>query len=73
LVFGGFSDWYLPSRNELIQLYRNRLLLGMTEAAGYWSSSDFDPNTAIWITFYGGTPYGGNKNTSWRVRAVRSF
>ena len=41
LVFGGFDDWFLPSRAELDQMYGNlkRRNLGDFKNGYYWSSS----------------------------------
>jgi len=39
---GGYSDWYLPSKDELAKLYLNKALIGgfaTTGDAAYWSSS----------------------------------
>ena len=39
---GGFTDWYLPSKDELNKLYQNRAAIGNFATSGiaaYWSSS----------------------------------
>jgi hypothetical protein len=39
---GGYSDWYLPSKDELAKLYQNRVAIGNFATSGiaaYWSSS----------------------------------
>jgi hypothetical protein len=39
---GGYSDWYLPSKDELNKLYQNRAAIGNFATSGiaaYWSSS----------------------------------
>ena len=39
---GGYSDWYLPSKDELAKLYQNRAAIGNFATSGlaaYWSSS----------------------------------
>jgi hypothetical protein len=36
---GGFTDWFLPSIDELNQLYINRALIGNLTGRVYWSSS----------------------------------
>ena len=42
LVFGGFDDWFLPSKAELDQMYGNlkRRNLGDFKNGYYWSSTD---------------------------------
>lgn len=83
---GGQSDWYLPSIQELNMLWNNYFNVSMTfsqipattqmDPSGYWSSSEYDINSAWGMAFDSGTTYANstyNKNTSKRVRAVRSF
>ncbi len=36
-----YSDWFLPSKEELNQLYINRTTIGNFTAAPYWSSSEY--------------------------------
>ena len=35
---GSFSDWYLPNRAELVQVYNNRVTVGGFVSAQYWQS-----------------------------------
>ncbi|MDR2691258.1 MAG: DUF1566 domain-containing protein [Dysgonamonadaceae bacterium] len=43
LTTGGYSDWYLPSIDELTELYRQRAVVGgFNETKTYWSSSAID-------------------------------
>jgi hypothetical protein len=76
LVLNGYSDWYLPSRDEL-QLMYNRLHtqgLGGFANTWYWSSSQDGPNLAWLMGFYLGDVFSSNKNDNHRqVRAVRAF
>jgi len=72
---GGFSDWYLPSKDELNKLYLNRVAIGGFIINHYWSSTK-DGGSYAWMeTFTNGGPF----YTSYRhdytisVRAVRSF
>ncbi|MDO9261891.1 MAG: DUF1566 domain-containing protein [Flavobacteriaceae bacterium] len=73
LNFGGYSDWYLPSLNELYQLYLNRILIGGFSDAQYWSSSEGTSWYSYTINFVGGASHYPNKNLIYRVRAIRSF
>ncbi len=74
---GGYSDWYLPSRDELVQLYTNRIAIGGFSVSGgwqYWDSSEIDSVSASCVNFTTGTMTGSyTKNATLRVRAVRSF
>ncbi len=77
---GGYSDWYLPSRDELSKLYVNRAAIGgFTTAASdwpwYWSSTQETgfPGLAWYLSFGDGYLYRGIKSDTNRVRAVRAF
>ena len=76
LVEGGYSDWYLPSQDELNQLYLNRVAIGgfsITISDFYWSSTEAF-NTTAWTQNFGdGTQGNQDKNNPINVRPVRSF
>ena len=73
LVYGGYSDWFLPSRYELNLMCRNFEKVGDLEFANYWSSSESSAGFA-WIQFFGsGSLLSGSKYSSLQVRAVRAF
>jgi surface protein len=74
----GYTDWYLPSKDELNKLYINRLAIGGFATDGdYWSSSeytDFEPFKYAWRQGFGdGDLLVINKVALFYVRAVRSF
>jgi hypothetical protein len=74
LVLGGYSDWYLPSKNELNQLYINQDLIGGFANNYYWSSTEVDSNDAWEQNFANGNQIANFvKGTNLYVRAVRSF
>lgn len=72
-VYGGFSDWFLPSKDELNQLYVNQVIIGGFLSSYYSSASEYS-NDAFWFqSFIDGisnTPY---KNNAYYIRPVRSF
>jgi hypothetical protein len=72
---GGYTDWYLPSKNELAKLYAMKLLgFGGFADNYYWSSTESVYNGAAWAQlFYGGTQYANGKYYAIYVRAVRAF
>lgn len=74
-VYGAVSDWYLPSINELSQMYINLKTkgLGDFQETYYWSSTEFETGTAWFMLFSAG--YFGNNAKSFRfsVRPIRSF
>jgi len=73
LIEGSYSDWYLPSKDELNKLYLNQVAIGGFAETTYWSSSEFNANTAWLQNFTNGLQYSPNKNNNNRVRAVRAF
>jgi Protein of unknown function (DUF1566)/Putative metal-binding motif len=74
LVLGGYNDWYLPSTNELNQLYINRVAIGGFASNGYWSSSVGFNNNAWFQYFSNGAEGINNKvNNFFLVRAIRAF
>lgn len=79
----GYSDWFLPSKDELIAIYTEHASLdaaaGFTPLIGigtiaadvYWSSSEFDADKAYYVWMYEGDAGYPTKGTSARVRAIR--
>jgi len=83
---GGKTDWFLPSKLELYELYQNKTLFGnlTTEntegfegygvATGYWSSSQQSNDTYFYYcAFYDGTEGPTSGSGSYLVRAIRAF
>jgi hypothetical protein len=67
------SDWYLPSKNELNQLYIEKARIGGFRTDWYWSSSEVDA-TEAWPQYFGnGLQYGYFKTPLVYVRPVRAF
>jgi len=73
LTEGGYSDWYLPSKDELNALYTNKEAIGGFAINVYWSSTESDDEYAWLQNFSNGDQYGYDKNSTYYVRAVRSF
>ncbi len=70
--FNGFTDWFLPSKNELIELYLHRAVMGASNVQ-YWSSTEIDSSTAWRYIFINNTQAGGGRGGSIGVRPVRAF
>lgn len=70
---GGYTDWYLASKDELLKLYQNRVAIGGFLNLRYWSSSQFDANNAWRLDFANGQQGGSLKDSSAVVRPIRSF
>ena len=70
---GGYTDWYLPSKDELYKLYLNRSAIGGFSGT-YWSSTEYDQYDAWILVFGSGTQdYMTKHLNSFKVRAVRTF
>ena len=74
LQLNGFSDWFLPSIDELNLIYQNLKVRGLGNLADdeYWSSSETDFNNAWLMNFGTGHPYETTVDKAVLVRAVRS-
>jgi hypothetical protein len=73
---GVYSDWYLPSQDELAKLRINRVAVGGFSNADYWTSSQAaaSPSDRVFYqTFTDGSQAFATKTNGFRVRAVRSF
>ena len=74
----GYSDWYLPSKNELKEMYDK---IGTTAnfnndglvIINYWSSSEHSDNSAWSVDFSNGNKNFIPKNDLLKVRAIRAF
>jgi len=83
LTDGGFTDWYLPSIDELSILWHNRFHANNALNAGgftllsnnayYWSSTESNASFAFLFFFTSGRADGGDKASTCSVRAVRAF
>lgn len=75
LDLNGYTDWYLPSRDELIEMQMKigSSNNGFSSFGDYWSSSQDDANDAIVVSFFLGSADDDQKNQSRRVRAIRAF
>ena len=76
LTINGFSDWFLPSKDELALMYTNlkKAGLGGFGKDGLWSSSQFNDNFAACEQSFS----DGNQVYTWEsweysVRACRAF
>lgn len=69
----GYSDWFLPNREQLNQLYLQKSVVGGIVETYYWSSSESDLNNAWAQNFASGKQLAGSKANGSCVRAVRFF
>ena len=75
LDINGFTDWFLPSREELNLIYQNLKLndLGDFSNSWYWSSTQHSQGSGWSQWFNGGSHSGNAKNSTASVRAIRTF
>ena len=67
------NDWFLPSKNELNELWLRRLAVGVPSSGNFWSSSQVNNVEAWGQGFNTGDQSNGNKDYNWTVRAIRAF
>jgi len=75
---GGYTDWYLPSLNELDEMYINRVAIGGFNTSSYsgyyWSSSSVDAYGDAYVeSFYDESQFFTDEAGTSNVRAVRAF
>lgn len=73
---GVYSDWYLPSYNELTQLWNNKITIGGFIGAYYWTSSQYSTAASAWardISSATNSVAGLGKLQNQAVRPIRTF
>lgn len=70
---GGYSDWFLPSKDELNKLWINKGLIGGFADGLYWSSSEYNAWNAEVQNYGSGVQGLISKDYAYRVRAVGFF
>lgn len=58
---GGFSDWYLPAKNESDMIHANFSKLGLDEKMTIWTSTEANGTQAVTKYFYSGAFYNSQK------------
>jgi hypothetical protein len=75
---GAYTDWYLPSRDELNKLYINRVVIGSFNTNNshpvsvYWASTEANSSVANGQNFGTGSYLPDSKAWTFQVRAVRT-
>ncbi len=75
LEYGGYDDWFLPSKDKLNKMYQNlkQRAIGGLASDYYWSSSEGSAGSAWGQDFRDGNQNDGSKSSNKRVRACRAF
>jgi hypothetical protein len=74
MVYGGYSDWFLPAKDELNFLYTSRASTGGFAASSYWASTEgSSDNYAYSQNFSLGGATAELKSDSRLVRCVRRY
>ena len=73
-----YNDWYLPSIDELKELYSKKNIIGGFANSLYWSSTEYNKNIPGYDALVKSFQYGDefDQDRFWnsnRVRAIRSF
>jgi hypothetical protein len=69
----GYSDWFLPSKDELDKLYRQWSGVGMLPPYRYWSSSEDVATSDLNLYFDSGSQFNTSSPGRLRVHPVRAF
>lgn len=82
LSLNGYTDWFLPSKDELNEMYINKATINSTALVNggvafttsyYMSSSEYSADDAWKQSFSDGNQFHNNKFFGYNVRAVRAF
>lgn len=78
LDLNGYTDWFLPTLDELLEMYTYRNLIGGFTTTLYWSSTESEfaipVEEAAWIVNFNDGTYGWTaKSNTLPVRCVRKF
>ncbi|MBU0764606.1 MAG: DUF1566 domain-containing protein [Bacteroidetes bacterium] len=71
LVYNGYDDWFLPSKDELNQMYINKNIIGGFSSGNYWSSSEQASNLAWFQSFSSGSQFENYKDFHYYIRCIR--
>ena len=81
-ILNSYNGWYLPSTNELVKLFNNKILVNTAlQSIGgapfspvlYISSSEYSNTHAWYCDFNSGAVNPSLKNNNYYVRAIRKF
>ena len=78
LTLNGYSDWFLPSKDEMLLLYNARTQIGGFATNGWYVTSSQFSNNFVWILDFATNPTQGRLHGDWKdwalsSRAIRYF
>ena len=77
LTIGGYSDWFLPSKNEVAIIYQNYTAVGGVypiQSQGVWCSTEINSNYAWVCSFDGGGGWVSlPKDYVFNIKPLRKF
>jgi hypothetical protein len=71
LTTGGFTDWYLPSQDELDAMFQAKNQIGGFSHTDYWSSTETSDINAMSQSFFDGVQSAIAKNQVRSCRCIR--
>lgn len=69
----GFDDWFMPSKDELNEMYQQKEMIGGFKPFAYWSSTEVSVSRAWFQNFGTGQQVKTQKIYSYSLRPVRYF
>lgn len=73
LIVDDYGDWFIPSRDEAIEMYKRRFEIGGFGNKDYWTSTELAWNKARAISMGSGSTFSNTKNNRCYLRAIREF
>jgi hypothetical protein len=71
-VLNGFTDWFLPSKDELNLVFKQKDVIGGFDGS-YLSSTEYNATQTWHQWFHDGAQYNYDKSYKFSVRAIRAF
>lgn len=71
LTLYGYSDWRLPTKDELLQMYADRESIGGFNTGYWWSGTSASSDRHYSVYFYNGNVYSERDSNLYYVRPIR--
>lgn len=72
-TLGGYTDWFIPTREEALVLFQNRELIGGFSNEDYWNSCESNRQNACAMSYVTGAAFSANKDQHKKIRLIRYF